>query len=219
MNIINPAAGYITAAKLIGVGLLLGALAWQTFRVNALTDWRDHVITATAFAIDDDDGDAKLPKVATKDVPQHILNLGNFKFAALRLREKARADDAQNIIGTGRKVETTNQEQVNALSKSRADLDRQYSSLVATERLLRGGSAAIGNTGGRGETGLPGIPDASSRADGSAEADELPATCPVQDGWQLADRYEASIYATNYDRLILAVEALGKIDPNGEPQK
>lgn len=218
MNLLNPAAKYITAAKLIGLGLILAALAWQTFRVDALSDWRDSVISATAVAIDDEIDDATVPKVTAKQVAEEITKLGNFRRDARFLREQARADDAQNVIDTGRKVVATNQEQINALSKSRAELDRHYSTLVA-QRVLRGGSAAIGNTGGRGETGLPGIPVASGRADGAAETNELPATCPASEGWQLADRYEASIYATNYDRLILAVEALGKIDPNGEPQK
>jgi hypothetical protein len=204
MDVLSPFKRYLTA--------------WQTFRVDALRDWRDSVISATAAAIDEEPRDAKLPKVSAREVPEKITMLGNFRRDARFLREQARADDAQNIIDTGRKVDATNQEQVNALTKDRADLDRHYSTLVA-QRVLRGGSAAIGNSGGRGETGLPGISDASGRADGAAETDELPATCPAPEGWQLADRYEASIYATQLDRLISANEALGRIDPNGAPQK
>lgn len=216
MDLLNPAAKYIAAAKLIGVGLILAALAWQTFRVDALSDWRDSVISATAVAIDDVVDDATVPKLSAKQVPDKIAMLGNFRRDARFLREQARADDTQNVIDTGRKVVATNQEQINALSKSRAELDRHYSTLVA-QRLLRGGSAAIGNSGGRGETGVPGIPVASGRADGAAEANQLPATCPVD--WSLEERLEASGYALQLDQLISANEALAKIDPNGEPPK
>lgn len=218
MELLNPLRPYFTTIKLIGVGLLLAALAWQTVALNGMRDWRDHVIAATAFAVDEDDSDRKLPKVSAKDVPQHILNLGNFKFAALRLREKARADDAQNVIDTGRKVTSINKEQVNALTNARADLDRHYDTLVA-QRVLRGGSAAIGNPGGRGETDLPGLPAASIGAAGPSKENQLPATCPAIADWSLDERYEASIYATQLDQLISAVEELAKINPNGDQQK
>lgn len=218
MDILNPVTRYLTAAKCIGIGLLLAVLAWQTYRAETLGNWRADVIMATAFAIDADASDATVPKVVSRDVAQHIRNLGTFKRDVLRLREAARADDAQNIINTGRKVVATNQEQSSEFKLRIAGLDRVHSSLVA-QRLLRGGSAAIGNSGGRGETGLPGVSDASSRIDGPAEADEFPPSCPQRDEWNLAERYEASVYATQLDQLISANEALAKIDPNGVDAK
>lgn len=210
---------YLAAIKLVGLGLLLAALGWQTFHLERLRQWRDSVLTATANALPE--GSCKKPpcKVSQKQVVGIIDVFGNSYREAIAAREKARADDAQNVIDTGRKVDTTNQEQIDVQKKRISELTAHYTSLLATERLRRGSSAAIGNSGGRGETGVPSIPASPSRTDGAPEADKLPAFCPAADGWELEDRYEASVYATNYDQLITAIEELAEIDPNGEPPK
>ncbi|MFN3749245.1 MAG: hypothetical protein ACK4SJ_11220 [Sphingorhabdus sp.] len=210
--------------KLAGVVLLLAVIAFQNLQLKELRGWRSDVLVAVGDAVDIRDKKERLVPVKAKDAVLHIQSLGRFKSDAIRLRAEARAADAHNIIRVDGLVDATNKEQVHALQTELGALRGRYLDLLAHQRMRGGSSAAIDDSGGRGATPMPGLPDAGSRAARSAEADRLPDTGATGDrssgDFSLAERYEASIYATQLDQLITAVIALGKIDPNTpEPEE
>lgn len=230
MGFLDPIKRYLTAIKLIGVGLLLAAIAYQHFTIGNLRDWRDSVIVATAHAVDSrpEAGKPK-PAVKAKDVVGWINTLGNFRRDVLTARATAKVSDLTHKIAVAGEVKTISKEVVDDYQSKQAAADVRAANLIALARAGRmqhgGRSAAIANSGGRGEAHLSGLSGDPARADDPPAPDGLPQpgpsdpVCPdptIIAELTIKERREATGYALQLDALITELERLGEIDFTGE---
>ena len=229
MNYVNPFKRYLTAIKLIGVGLLLAMIAYQHFQIGNLRDWRDSVIVATTHAVDSKPVKGRpKPPVKAKDVVGWINTLGNFRRDAMTARATAKVSDLTHKIAVAGQVQTISKEVVDDYQSKQAAADVRAANLIALARAGRmqhgGRSAAIINTGGRGEAHLSGVSGDPARADDPPAPDRLPdPICPdaaIPDAFLRAEltikeRREATGYALQLDALIIELEQLAQIDFTG----
>lgn len=224
MSFFDTVRPYLTAIKLIGVGLLLAAIAYQHFQIVNLRDWRHQVIVATTHAVDSKPvkGEPK-PTVKAKDVVGWINTLGNFRREAITARATAKVSDLTHSIAVAGEVRTISKEVVDDYQSKQAAADARAANLIALARAGRmhgGRSAAIANNGGRGEAHLSGLSGNTARVDDPPAPDGLPhPICPdpaIIAELTIKERREATGYALQLDALITELERLAQIDFTGE---